>query len=126
MWLDWHDRRKARQRVIGEAGTELCLSLPRGTVLADGQLLYCDDDRFVVVRAKPQPLLAISPATLQDSCRVAHHLGNWHRPVQIDPDGRIWVESDRPVMEWLERSGIPFEVLEAPFQPNSIAQAHHH
>ena len=124
VWLDWHDRRKARQRVIGDAGTELRLSLPRGTVLADGQLLYRDEDRQIVVRSRPQLLLKISSSSLIDCCRVAHHLGNWHRPIQIDADGTLWVEADRPIAEWLERSGIPFAQMEAPFEPNSIAHQH--
>ena len=124
IWLDWHDRRKARQRVTSDAGTELFLSLPRGTILPDGQLLYCDSHRQVVVRAKPEPLIAITSSSVQESCRVAHHLGNWHRPMQIDPDGTLWVECDRPVVEWLERRNIPFQALASPFEPNSIA--HHH
>lgn len=126
VWLDWRDRRKVRQRVCSDAGTELCLSLPRGTVLKDGQVLFEDAERYAIVRAKPEPVLAISASTLQESCRVAHHLGNWHRPIQIDPDGKLWVETDRPVIEWLQRSRIPFEELESPFEPNSIASAHHH
>ncbi len=126
VWLDWHDRRKVRQRVSSDAGTELCLSLPRGTVLVDGQVLLSNAARHIIVRAKPEPLLAITPTTLQESCRVAHHLGNWHRPIQIDPDGKLWVEKDRPVVEWLKRSQIPFAELDSPFEPNSIASSHHH
>ncbi|MGK7911003.1 MAG: urease accessory protein UreE [Synechococcus sp.] len=126
VWLDWHDRRKVRQRVCSDAGTELCLSLPRGTVLVDGQALLLESNRHIIVRAKSEPLLAISPSTLQDACRVAHHLGNWHRPIQIDPDGKLWVAKDRPIVEWLERSHIPFEELDSPFEPNSIANSHHH
>ncbi|MGK7909373.1 MAG: urease accessory protein UreE [Synechococcus sp.] len=124
VWLDWHERRKARQRVTSDAGTELFLALPRGTVLADGQCLYREADRQIIVKARSQPLLKIHPQSPVESCRIAHHLGNWHRPIQIDPDGVIWVECDRPIADWLQRTGISFETLESPFHPNSIAHQH--
>ena len=124
VWLDWHDRRKVRQRVTGDAGTQLLLALPRGTVLAEGQCLYRDAERQVVVKARPQPLFKIDPQSPVEACRIAHHLGNWHRPIQIDPDGVIWVERDRPIADWLQRTDIGFESLESPFHPNSIAHQH--
>src|SRR5271154_5737178 len=81
--LTWHDRCKARSRYQTDRGTDVALSLPRGTVLADGMVLHNTRERTIVVKACPQQVLVISPATAQESCRVAHHLGNWHRSVEI-------------------------------------------
>ncbi len=59
--LDWEDRRKPRQRVVTDQGTEVVLALPRGTVLAEGDCLYQDDDLTIEVHAKAQMVLKITP-----------------------------------------------------------------
>ena len=124
--LDWHQRRKGRQRVRGDRGTELLLVLPRGTVLADGQVLCRQSETQVTiaVRAQAEALLEIAPAQLADICRVAHHLGNWHRPIQVLADGTLLVERDRPLREWLERGSIPYRPVERAFFPNAIGHQH--
>ncbi|WP_017326183.1 urease accessory protein UreE [Synechococcus sp. PCC 7336] len=124
VWLGWHERRKARQRVQGDRGTTLLLALPRGTVLQEGQVLYRDGKLQIVVRSQSEALVKIQPASIAESCRVAHHLGNWHRPVEILADGGLLAECDRPLVDWLEAGGIRFEAIEAPFQPNSVAHPH--
>ncbi len=122
--LDWEDRRKPRQRVVTDQGTEVVLALPRGTVLAEGDCLYQDDDLTIEVHAKAQMVLKITPANLVESCRVAHHLGNWHRSIEVLADGSLTTQQDQPFEEWLKREAIRYESVELPFHPNLSGAEH--
>jgi urease accessory protein len=122
--LSWHERRRVRQRVVSDRGTELCLALPRGTVLADAQVLWQDEGRQIMVRSQPELLLKIAPASIAVSCQVAHHLGNWHRPLQVLPEGILLAEADAPLSDWLQQVGIPFEEICHPFHPNLVSHSH--
>ncbi len=122
--LDWEDRRRPRQRVVTDQGTEIVLALPRGTVLAEGDCLYQDLDLTINVVAKPQNVLKISPANLVESCRVAHHLGNWHRSIEVHADGTLTAQLDQPFEEWLKREKIKHERVEERFHPNLTGAEH--
>jgi urease accessory protein len=122
--LDWEDRRKPRQRVVTDQGTEVVLALPRGTVLAEGDCLYQNNDLTIKVQAKVQSVLKVIPATAVETCRVAHHLGNWHRSIEVLPDGTLTTQRDEPFEEWLKREGIKYQRAELPFHPNCSGAEH--
>jgi urease accessory protein len=122
--LDWEDRRKPRQRVVTDQGTEVVLALPRGTVLAHGDCLYQDKALTIKVQAKAQSVLTIFPINAVETCRVAHHLGNWHRSIEVLADGTLKTQCDEPFQEWLKREGIKHEKVEAPFHPNCSGTEH--
>jgi urease accessory protein len=123
--LDWHHRQKTRQRLLTNKGTELLLMLPRGTVLQEGDLLYQDPECLIRVQASPERVVVVVPHTLQQHCRIAHHLGNWHRPLQLLEDGTLIAQADQPLEDWLMQMGIPFQVQEHPFTP-TLSTGHHH
>ncbi|MEN9206371.1 MAG: urease accessory protein UreE [Thermostichales cyanobacterium SZTDM-1c_bins_54] len=122
--LIWDDRCKPRQRLTTDQGTTVLLALPRGTILQDGDCLWDDGQRAICVRAQAEPVLIIpfrDPVTLG---KVAHHLGNWHRPAQIDADGTIAAQWDPPLEEWCQHHGIAWERQERPFHANVRGHSH--
>jgi urease accessory protein len=122
--LDWEDRRKPRQRAVTDQGTEVVLALPRGTVLAEGDCLYQNNGLTIKVQAKVQSVIKVMPANQVETCRVAHHLGNWHRSIEVLADGTLKAQSDEPFEEWLKREGFKYERIEAPFHPNCKGAEH--
>lgn len=122
--LSWHDRHRSRQRLQTDRGTDLCLALPRGTVLRDGDLLYHDHHRQIWVRAQGEELLRIYPESPLRLAQIAHHLGNWHRSVQILEDHSLLVQPDPPLRAWLQDQGLPVETCCRPFDPNLTGQGH--
>lgn len=123
--LDWHYRQKARQRLLTNQGTELLLMLPRGTILQEGDLLYQDPNCLIRVQASPERVVVIPAYTLEQHCRIAHHLGNWHRPMQLLEDGTVIAQADQPLEHWLIQMEISFQVLEHPFTPNLLTGHRH-
>jgi urease accessory protein len=122
--LDWGERVKHRQKCRTEEGTELALALERGTVLADGDILYNTQELTVVVSALPQQLIIIRPKDVYEACRIAHQLGNWHRSVQLLEDGTILLEDDDPIRNWLQQQGFSFAFENRPYHPNVRVHAH--
>ncbi len=122
--LSWHARQRCRQRVHTDQGTELCLALPRGTVLRDGALLYQDPERQIWVQAQSEDLLQITPRDRIQLAQIAHHLGNWHRSAQLLADGTLLVQPDPPLLTWLRDHQIQTVPGHRPFDPNLSGQAH--
>ena len=122
--LDWDERRKPRQRVVTDQGTEVVLALPRGTVLCHDDCLFQSSELTIKVRAKLENVLKVVPANQVETCRVAHHLGNWHRSVEVLDDGTLITQGDAPFEEWLKREAIKYEWIESPFHPNCYGAQH--
>jgi len=122
--LDWDQRKKHRQRCKTESGTEVALALERGTVLIDGLVVYNADDRTIVVLAVPQAVIVVQPRSAYDACKISHHLGNWHRSVQLLDDGTLVIEDDGPLRHWLDQSQIEFVAEHRVYQPNLRLDAH--
>ncbi|HEY9719468.1 MAG TPA: hypothetical protein V6C69_18460 [Trichormus sp.] len=122
--LDWDHRKKHRQRCNTTEGTELALALPRGTVLHHGMLLHNSPERTIVVDALEEPVLVIRPADLVQTCKIAHHIGNWHRSMQVLDDAGVLTEDDAPLRNWLDDNGIYYVLENRRYQPNLRGDAH--
>ena len=84
--LAYEERRRARQLVTLEGGTELAVLLPRGTVLCPGAWLQTEGGALIRVEAAPQAVLVVTAPDHLTLTRAAYHLGNRHTPVEVGPD----------------------------------------
>jgi len=87
------DSMEATKRILRrntDAGTDVAISLPRGSYLADGAVLADDGVRIVVIERAPEPALVVSFAleldrarVIEAATRIGHAFGNQHVPVEI-------------------------------------------
>ena len=119
----WEERRWTRRRARTAQGRELALALPTGTVLEPGALLVVDADFYVVVEARPEPVLAVRPRDAREAVGVAFEVGNRHFPLALEGD-RLLVPDDAAMRQLLQRLGVAFEKAEAVFTP--IGAGHRH
>ncbi len=124
--LSWVDRQRVRQRVHTDRGTEVLLALPRGTSLQEGDVLYQDQERLIKIMAELEPVVLISDIPIAQLCRVAHQLGNWHRPIQLTETGSLMALVDDPLQAWLRQAQIPFVITHLPFEPTLTGHHHSH
>jgi urease accessory protein len=120
------DRTRSRHRFETETGEKLHLSLPRGTVLRDQDLLQSEDGScLVLVSAKPERVLTARASTALLLMRAAYHLGNRHVALEI-ADNYLRLSPDSVLQGMLEKMGL--EVIEeiVPFQPEMGAYGHSH
>jgi urease accessory protein len=118
--LPYESRCKSRLAATLDNGEPVALLLPRGTVLADGDVLVADDGDMVRVIAAHETVLRVSARSALALTRAAYHLGNRHTPVEIG-DGYLKLEADPVLEQMLRRLGVDVERIEAPFQPEGGA-----
>ena len=115
--LTLEQRVRSRQRVRLDDGREAGISLPRGDVLKDGDLLATDDGSLMVrIVAAPE---SVSVAVCDEPvllARACYHLGNRHVALQIEPGRLCWLHDH--VLDVMVRGlGLAVTVQEAPFEP---------
>ena len=114
--LTAEERRGGRRRVQTRGGRELALSLPTGTVLAPGDVLYVARDWYVVVEAAPEPVLAVRPRSREEALHVAYEVGSRHFALGVDGESLL-VPDDSIMEQLLGRLGVPWERTHAGFVP---------
>jgi urease accessory protein len=118
--LAFDARCKSRLAATLDGGGEGALVMPRGTVLADGDVLVADDGALVRIIAAAQDVLVVRAPDALTLTRAAYHLGNRHTPVEIGAD-YLKLEAD-PVLEtMLRRLGAQVDHASEPFQPETGA-----
>ena len=123
--LTAEERKRSRHRFITVEGQVVYLSLLRGTILQDGDLLQ-DEDKTTLVRvsAKLEQVLTVTTANPLELLKAAYHLGNRHVPVEIS-EHYLRLAPDLVLQKMLE--GLNFNVISEimPFNPEQGAYKHH-
>jgi len=124
--LGWEERTRVHGRRVSDGGVEFATSLPRGTVLREGDAFVLDEERVVVtVRERAEPVFVIEPRSAHEWALFAYHIGNRHQPVMITD--RALVCPDVPGVEQLLRQHrMPYVRAIAPFTPVAATAAHQH
>ena len=122
--LSFDERCKSRRRCATLSGTDIVLSLERGTILEDGALIYDSRDRSILVKSKAEQVFLVKPRGAIEFCKLSHNLGNWHRSLQVCEDGSVLCQVDQPLREWLARNGFDFSETALGFNPNCRSHPH--
>ena len=112
--LDWEARQKCRQRLKTEAGREIGLALPTGTVLSPGDILYRNAEVEIVVEGLPEKVFVLRPERIEDYGLACYQIGNLHRPIGFD-DGAILVPYELVLENQLSRLGFHYSIEERVF-----------
>jgi urease accessory protein len=122
--LDFEARHRRRICLTLDDGEAVLLNLPKAVAMSHGDGLQLEDGRWVRVQASKERLVEIRLADLAQLVRVAWHLGNRHLPTDIC--GRLLrIRPDHVIEEMLRGMGAELRTVDAPFQPEGGAYAHH-
>jgi urease accessory protein len=124
--LGWEDRTHVHGRRRTDGGVEFGTSLPRGSVLRDGDLFVLDAERLVVgVVERAEPVFVVEPRNAPEWALFAYHIGNRHQPVMITD--RSLVCPDAPgVEQLLQQHRMPYVRATLPFTPAATVAGHQH
>jgi urease accessory protein len=118
--LAFDARCKSRLAATLDNGEEVAIVMPRGTVLADGDMLVADDGGFVRVVAAAEDVLVVRAPSVRLLTRAAYHLGNRHTPVEVGAD-YLKLEADPVLEDMLKRLGCLVAHESQPFAPETGA-----
>jgi urease accessory protein len=114
--LPFQDRSKSRLKVELSNGQSLAISLARGAVMRNRDVLICEDGSYVEVIAANENVMRVTASSPLELLRAAYHLGNRHTPVEIGSD-YLHLESDPVLNEMLILLGVFVEACSRPFEP---------
>ena len=123
--LGWEDRLRSRQRVCSDSGTELGVKLPTGQPLKEGDVLFEDEERVVVVAAIPEDVLVLYADSSLDMGRLCYQVGNRHAPICVQ-DGRVLTPYDSVLEAYFAIMGVRCEKTKEPFTHDFGAFHSHH
>jgi len=82
---------RIRMRKVSDRGTELALTLPYGSHLIDGDVIFLTDEKIIVIKRASEDVLVVSfhkdmrqDLILDVAIKLGHKIGNMHRPIRIE------------------------------------------
>ena len=107
IYIDSEDLLKRILRVTSDHKREYGISLENGERIKDGDLLFNEDNKLIVVRTKSEDVLVIKPKSMNEMGEIAHKLGNRHLQAQFS-NGEMIIQYDRLVEDELKRDNINY------------------
>lgn len=81
---------RTRIRKVSNKGTDLALTMTRGSHINDGDVVLLTDDKMVIAKRVPEHVAEISlkgnistEQILETAIKLGHTIGNMHRPIKI-------------------------------------------
>ena len=108
IYLDADAMARAHQLVVTDAGTEVGISLPRGTALRSGDVFRVDADRVIVVEGVEEDVLVVRPRAPLEWGLVGFHLGNRHCQPFFEGN-EVLLRYDHTVEALLREIGADYE-----------------
>lgn len=130
--LEWFETAKRIQRKMTTGGMEIAIRfLKEGQCLRQGDIIYKDEEKAVIVDIMPCEAIVISPASMLQMGRICYEIGNKHLPAFIQED-QVLVPYEEPLFRWLEASEFKPEkekrqllnILKSNVEPHGYGHAH--
>ncbi|MCJ8282464.1 MAG: urease accessory protein UreE [Rivularia sp. ALOHA_DT_140] len=123
--LTAEERTRSRHRFTASNGEVVCLRLPRGTILKDGDILEDEtNNNLIKIIAKPEPVLTVTAQNQLDLIKAAYHLGNRHVQLEITAN-YLRLLPDSVLRKMLENLGLIVKEEISPFHPETGAYGQH-
>lgn len=132
--LEWHETTKRIMRKKSEGGQEVIIQfLKEGTRLKEGDILYEDNDKVVIVNILPCDVIQVTPRSIYEMGTVCYEIGNKHLPLFIQDD-HVFIPYERPLEHLLIAAGYDvskqkrklLNMLKANAEPHDHGDGEHH
>jgi len=101
LYLEWYQTTKRIQRLTTADGQSIAIRfLGKGQQLNDGDVLYEDDDKIILVSILPCKSIALINENLLVLGVVAYEIGNKHLPLFVE-DNSLFMPYERTMHDWL-------------------------
>ena len=104
------DLLKSILRVTTDHGNDYGIRLEdESPQLENGTSFILAPGRLLVLSVIPDEMIVVTPKDIDEMGRVAHLLGNLHKPVQVK-DGTLSLLLDKVVAQTLDHQGVSYQV----------------
>ena len=121
--FDWYELEKRHLKKTSELGEELGIRLNHH--LHQGDILYSDDTKLIVVELKPCELTCIKVDNMKDMGRLCFELGNRHLSLAIS-ESDVKIPYDEPTFVYLQKLGFKPEKIVGEFKDFTVCHGHSH
>jgi urease accessory protein len=126
--IEWFEANKRIQRKTSNEGQEIAIKFMReGQQLHDGDIVFQDGQKMVVVFIKPCDAIVLKPSSMLEMGTICYEIGNKHLPLFIQ-DEQVMMPFEMPMFRWLEASGYQpkKEFVQLLNMLKSNVEAHNH
>ena len=103
--VEWYETAKRIQRKPTRAGRDMALRfLKESPALADGDILYADDQIIIAVEILPCDAMTIKMTTPSAIAAACYEIGNRHLPLFLEND-QLLAPFEEPLFRWLTANG---------------------
>ncbi|GAA0886809.1 urease accessory protein UreE [Sphingobacterium siyangense] len=104
--IEWYESTKRIQRLRTAEGMDIAVKLLGNTSsLQDGDILYEDEEKIVVVTIKPCEVICVMAIDFLRIAFVSSEIGNKHLPLFVEAN-ELLMPYERSMYEWLAKQGF--------------------
>ena len=119
LFLQWFEATKRIMRKKSKDNQEVVIKLlQEGTRLQEGDIVYEDADKIVVINILPCDAIQVTPRSIYEMGTVCYEIGNKHLPLFIQGD-HVLIPYEKPLERLLLATG--YDVINAAIK---YAQTH--
>ncbi|MDR2269435.1 MAG: urease accessory protein UreE [Sphingobacterium sp.] len=104
--IEWYESTKRIQRLRTTEGMDIAVKLLGNTsCLQDGDILYEDEEKIVVVNIKACEVIKVVAIDFLQIAFVSSEIGNKHLPLFVEAN-ELLMPYERSMYEWLTKNGF--------------------
>lgn len=112
LYIEWYQTSKRIQRLVTADGEGIAIRfLGRGQDLRNGDILYEDDHKVVMVSILPCEAIVFTTSDLATLGLIAYEIGNKHIPLFAE-DNSLYMPYERSMYDWFCKNGYAVEIVQ--------------
>ncbi len=125
--IEWYEVEKKVLHKASRNGLEVGIRNHEGHPLRDGDILWHDAHRALIVEILPCDCIALKPKTISEMAKACYEIGNRHAPLFME-DGELLTPFDAPLFNVLGKYGFAAYVKNAKLKTpiGGYARGHSH
>lgn len=128
LFIEWYESIKRIQRLRTEEGMDIAVQLLGNTSqLHDGDILYEDDDKIVVITIRACDVICIETSDFLEIAFISCEIGNKHLPLFVEGE-ELLIPFERTMQTWLDKQHVSYTLATRQLlsQLNANVDANYH
>ncbi|WP_181405954.1 urease accessory protein UreE [Thermodesulfovibrio sp. Kuro-1] len=128
LFLHYTDRGKRLIRGRTDKGTEIAICFEKGEQIKDGDIIYIDENKVIILEIQPIELISIKPDNMKEMAHICYILGNRHVSIFIDErENIVFTPFESLLWNYLKKFNFKIEkVKRKPPHALQLSGHHHH